>query len=155
EFGRGFMSCRTESGTGWSSPAAVRMEGGSVGLEAGGSEKDLILMVMNPEGKRRLLESQFTLGGEGEVAAGPVGRTASAQTDAKFAAGILSWSRSRGVFAGLAIRGAALRQDVDDNEALYGKKMENREIVNQSPKGPDSAQKLREMLTRFSPTLKV
>jgi lipid-binding SYLF domain-containing protein len=155
EYGKGFMSCRTETGTAWSAPAAVRIEGGSVGIEAGGSEKDLILAVMNPEGKRRLLESQFTLGGEGEVAAGPVGRNASAQTDAKFSAGILSWSRSRGVFAGLAVRGATLRQDVDDNESLYGKRLENREIVNQNPVGPISAQKLQELLTKYSPALKV
>jgi lipid-binding SYLF domain-containing protein len=131
------------------------MEGGSIGLEAGASEKDLILMVMNAEGKRRLLESQFTLGGEGEVAAGPVGRTASAQTDGKFTAGILSWSRSRGVFAGLAVRGATLRQDLDDNEALYGQKMENREIVTKSFKAPVPAQKFQELLNRHSPALKV
>jgi lipid-binding SYLF domain-containing protein len=155
EYGKGFMSCRGEGGTGWSAPAAVRVEGGSIGIEAGGSEKDLILMVMNADGKKRLLQSQFTLGGEGEVAAGPVGRNASAQTDAKLTAGILSWSRSRGVFAGLALRGATLRQDLDDNQALYGQKLENREIVSQKIKAPGSAQKFQELLTKHSPALKV
>jgi lipid-binding SYLF domain-containing protein len=155
EYGKGFLSCRNESGNGWSAPAAIRIEGGSVGLELGASEKDLILTVMNAEGKKRLLESQFTMGGEGEVAAGPVGRNASAQTDAKLTAGILSWSRSRGAFAGLALKGATLRQDTEANEHVYGKKLENREIVNQSFQAPASVRKFQDMLSRYSPVLKV
>jgi len=154
EWGRGFMSCRN-SGEAWSAPAAIRIEGGSFGLEVGASEKDLILMVMNQEGKKRLLESQFTLGGEGEVAAGPVGRTASAQTDGKFSAGILSWSRSRGAFAGVALKGATLRQDMEWNEALYGKKIENREIVNNSFRAPATVRSFQDVLTKYSPSLKV
>lgn len=87
------------------------------------------MLVMNESGARKLLSSKFTLGGEGEVVAGPVGRTASAGTDAFMHAEILSWSRSRGVFAGISLQGATLRQDLDDNEALYGKRIENRELV--------------------------
>ena len=96
KFGNGFVSCRQKTSRNWSAPAAVRVEGGSVGLQIGGSETDVVLLVMNDRGADRLLSSQFTPGGEGEVAAGPVGRSATAQPDAKFRADILSWSRSRG-----------------------------------------------------------
>jgi lipid-binding SYLF domain-containing protein len=150
KYGKGYLSCRNKSGTGWSAPAAVRIEGGSVGFQIGGSETDLVLLVMNERGAERLLSSKFTLGGEGEVAAGPVGRSATAQTDAYMRAEILSWSRSRGVFAGLALQGATLRQDLDDNAALYGKKLENREIVTQGVHPPKSASKLLSLLTKYS-----
>src|SRR5215471_2939803 len=139
KYGKGYLSCRNKSGAGWSAPGTVRVEGGSVGFQIGGSETDLVLLVMNERGADRLLSSKFTLGGEGEVAAGPVGRSATAQTDAYMRAEILSWSRSRGVFAGLALQGATLRQDLDDNAALYGKKLENREIVTQDIRPPKAA----------------
>jgi lipid-binding SYLF domain-containing protein len=129
QYGKGFVTCRA-SGGGWSAPAAIRMEGGSFGLQIGGSETDVVMLVMNERGAQKLMESQFTLGGEGEVAAGPVGREATAQTDAKFHAEILSWSRTRGVFAGISLKGATLRTDKDDNEALYGKEMNTREVIN-------------------------
>src|SRR4029077_4342621 len=129
QYGKGYLSCRRTSGAGWSAPGTVRIEGGSVGFQIGGSETDVIMLVMNQHGADKLLSSQFTLGAEGEVAAGPVGRSSTAETDALMRAEILSWSRSRGVFAGIALKGATLRQDVDANEALYGKKLENREIV--------------------------
>jgi lipid-binding SYLF domain-containing protein len=151
EYGKGFLTCRHHNERGWSAPAAVRIEGGSVGLQAGGSETDVILMVMNQQGEEKLLQSQFTLGGEGEVAAGPVGRAVSAKTDAKLTAGILSWSRSRGVFAGVALQGATLRQDLDDNQTLYGKKLENREVVMQHVTPPAGARKLLDLLYRYSP----
>src|SRR5215472_10608391 len=131
KYGKGYLSCRNKSGAGWSAPGTVRVEGGSVGFQIGGSETDLVLLVMNERGADRLLSSKFTLGGEGEVAAGPVGRSATAQTDAYMRAEILSWSRSRGVFAGLALQGATLRQDLDDNATLYGMRLKNREIVQQ------------------------
>ena len=118
QYGKGFMSCRGAQGHGWSAPAAIRMEGGSFGFQIGGSETDIVMLVMNDRGAQRLMQSQFTLGGEGEIAAGPVGSEATAQTDAKFTAEILSWSRSRGVFAGISLKGATLRQDIDDNEAM-------------------------------------
>jgi len=129
QFGRGFVSCRGANDRGWSAPAAIRVEGGSVGFQIGGSETDVVMLVMNDRGAEKLLGDQFTLGGEGEVAAGPVGREATAQTDARMRAEILSWSRSRGVFAGIALKGATLRQDKDANEDLYGKPLATREIV--------------------------
>src|SRR6476646_9694476 len=123
EFGKGYVSCRSKTGPGWSAPGTVRIEGGSVGFQIGGSQTDLIMLVMNERGAEKLLSSKFTLGGEGSVAAGPVGREATAQTDAAMRAEILSWSRSRGVFAGLSLQGATLRQDLDDNGILYSKKL--------------------------------
>jgi lipid-binding SYLF domain-containing protein len=129
QFGKGFITCRGANDRGWSAPAAVKMEGGTVGFQIGGSETDVILLVMNQRGAERLMQSQFTLGGEGEVAAGPVGRDTSAQTDAKFTAEMLSWSRSRGVFAGIALKGSTLRSDKGENEVLYGKELDTREVV--------------------------
>ena len=118
KYGKGFISCRRQGG-GWSAPGTVRVEGGSLGFQIGGSESDVVMLVMNERGAAKLLSSKFTLGGEGEVAAGPVGREASAQTDAKMHAEILSWSRARGVFAGISLQGATLRQDLDDNAVMY------------------------------------
>jgi SH3 domain-containing YSC84-like protein 1 len=152
KYGKGFLSCRPKTGPGWSAPGAVRVEGGSVGFQIGGSETDAILLVMNERGADRLLSSKFTLGGEGDVAAGPVGRSATAQTDAKFTAEILSWSRSRGIFAGLSLQGATLRQDSDDNSALYGQKLTNRQIVTQGIAPPPAAGKLLALLNKYSPT---
>jgi len=129
KFGRGFISCRNAGGAGWSAPGAVRVEGGSFGFQIGGSETDVIMLVMNERGVERLLRSKFTLGGDASVAAGPVGRDASAQTDAMMTAEILTWSRSRGVFAGVSLQGATLRQDIDVNTDLYGKAYENAQIV--------------------------
>src|SRR4029453_12589784 len=101
KYGKGYLSCRTADGTGWSAPGTVRIEGGSVGFQIGGSSTDLIMLIMTERGSQKLLESKFTLGAEGSVAAGPVGRTATAQTDAQLHADILSWSRSQGLFAGV------------------------------------------------------
>jgi lipid-binding SYLF domain-containing protein len=150
KYGKGYLSCRKKSGLHWSAPGTVRIEGGSVGFQIGGSETDVILLVMNERGADRLLSSKFTLGGEGEVAAGPVGRSATAQTDAYMRAEILSWSRSRGVFAGISLQGATLRQDLDDNSVLYGKKLENRKIVTQGTKPPRAALKLLSLLNKYS-----
>src|SRR5690349_11075046 len=150
KYGKGYVSCRNKSGIGWSAPGTVRIEGGSVGFQIGGSTTDLIMLVMSERGADKLLSSKFTLGAEGSVAAGPVGRTATAQTDAQMHAEILSWSRSQGLFAGLALEGATLRQDLDDNAALYGKKMENREIVTHHMRAPRGAEKLMGLLNRYS-----
>jgi len=150
KFGKGYVSCRNKSGVGWSAPGTVRIEGGSVGFQIGGSETDLIMLVMNERGADKLLASKFTLGAEGSVAAGPVGRTATAQTDAQMHAEILSWSRSQGLFAGLALQGATLRQDLDDNATLYGKKLENRDIVTKGVRAPKAAAKLIALLNRYS-----
>ncbi|HWR52257.1 MAG TPA: lipid-binding SYLF domain-containing protein [Bryobacteraceae bacterium] len=150
KFGKGYLSCRNKSGTGWSAPGTVRIEGGSVGFQIGGSQTDLIMLVMSERGADKLLSSKFTLGAEGSVAAGPVGRTATAQTDAQMHAEILSWSRSQGLFAGLALEGATLRQDLDDNATLYGTKLENREIVTKGVRAPKSAAKLMGLLNKYS-----
>ena len=151
KYGKGFVSCRPRNDAGWSAPAAVRIEGGSFGFQIGGSETDVVMLVMNDRDANKLLSSQFTLGGEGEVAAGPVGRATSAGTDATMRAKILSWSRSRGVFAGLSLQGATLRQDLDDNEALYGKRLKNREVVTQRVAPPTAASRLMSLLNTYSP----
>jgi len=150
KYGKGYLSCRNKSGRGWSAPATVRIEGGSIGFQIGGSTTDLIMLVMSARGADKLLSSKFTLGAEGSVAAGPVGRTATAQTDAQMRAEILSWSRSQGLFAGLALEGATLRQDLDDNATLYGKKLENREIVTSGRPAPRSAARLITLLNKHS-----
>lgn len=151
KFGRGFFTCRNKNGDGWGSPAGVSVEGGSVGFQIGGSESDVILLVMNKRGADRLLSSQFKLGGEASVAAGPVGRTSSAQTDALLTAEILSYSRSRGVFAGLSLEGSTLRQSLDVNKDLYGKTMTNKEIIEGNPKPPAAAGDLLGALNKYSP----
>jgi SH3 domain-containing YSC84-like protein 1 len=150
KYGKGYLSCRNKSGAGWSAPATVRIEGGSVGFQIGGSSTDLIMLVMSERGADKLLSSKFTLGAEGSVAAGPVGRTATAQTDAQLHADILSWSRSQGLFAGVALEGATLRQDLDDNATLYGKKLENRDIVTKGVRAPQAAAKLMSLLNKYS-----
>ena len=150
KYGKGVLSCRNKGGAGWSAPATMRIEGGSVGFQIGGSETDLIMLVMNARGVDKLLASKFTLGAEGSVAAGPVGRTATAQTDAQMHAEILSWSRSQGLFAGLALEGATLRQDMDDNAKLYGRRMENREIVTTTVRMPHAAERLIHLLNKYS-----
>jgi len=151
QYGKGFITCRENAVRGWSAPAAIRIEGGSFGFQIGGSETDVVMLVMNNRGADRLMQSQFTLGGEGEVAAGPVGRNVTAQTDAKFTAEILSWARARGVFAGIALKGATLRQDVDDNEAMYRKRLETRDIVRTRIAPTDAGRRLIASLGASSP----
>jgi len=150
KYGKGYASCRNAAGPGWSAPATVRIEGGSVGFQLGGSTTDLIMLVMNKRGVDKLLSSKFTLGGEASVAGGPVGRTATAQTDAQMKAEILSWSRSQGIFAGVALTGATLREDLDDNATLYGKRLENRQILTTGVRAPKAAAKLLNLLNGYS-----
>jgi SH3 domain-containing YSC84-like protein 1 len=150
KYGKGYLLCRRTGGEGWSAPGTVRIEGGSVGFQIGGSSTDLIMLVMTERGADKLLSSKFTLGAEGSVAAGPVGRTATAQTDAQMHADILSWSRSQGLFAGMALEGATLREDLDDNATLYGQKLENRDIVTKGVHAPESADRLVALLTKYS-----
>jgi len=149
KYGRGYMSCR-KGGAGWSAPAGVRVEGGSFGFQIGGSETDLIMLILNRSGAEKLLSSKFTLGADASVAAGPVGRTSTAETDASMRAEILSWSRSRGAFAGIALKGATLRPDEAANQELYGKSLTNREIVNGSVTPPEAGQEIVSALTRYS-----
>jgi lipid-binding SYLF domain-containing protein len=149
KYGRGFVTCRGDARA-WGAPAAVRMEGGSIGWQIGGSESDVVLLVMNEQGMKKLLESKFTLDADAQVAAGPVGRTAQASTDAKMTAGILSYSRARGLFAGLSVGGATLRPDEDENKELYGKAVTNKEILMGKVPPPESASTLRAALTKYS-----
>ncbi len=150
KYGRGFASCRNENGVGWSAPGAVRVEGGSFGAQIGGSETDVFMLVMNKKGMDRLLSTKFTLGGEAAAAAGPVGRTTQAETDAAMTAEILTWSRSRGLFAGVSLQGATLREDKGWNEELYGQGLTNRAIITGGRAAPASAAKLLAELNRYS-----
>ncbi len=153
KYGRGFVSCRKPGGVGWSAPAAIRVEGGSFGIQGGVSEQDVLLLVMNDSGMKHLLSNKFTLGGEATAAAGPVGRDVSAQTDAVMRAEMLSYSRSRGLFAGISLQGATLRPDVDSNRELYGRDIENSEILSGKVAIPASAQKLESLLNKNSSRL--
>lgn len=135
--GRGVASCRT--GSGWSAPAFVSVGGGSWGLQIGVEGVDLVMLVMNDQGFQHLLSSKFALSGEGSVAAGPVGRHASAGTDWKMNTELLTYSRSKGAFAGLTLEGAVVEQDNDSTRAIYGKHMMFRNILSGKASTPRSA----------------
>jgi lipid-binding SYLF domain-containing protein len=139
KYGKGFVSCRREGGMGWSAPGSVRVEGGSFGFQIGGSETDAFMLVMNQKGMDRLLSTKFTLGADASVAAGPVGRSTQAETDAALTAEILTWSRQRGLFLGVSLSGATLREDSDWNRDLYGKKITNRDIIMKDAVAPPAA----------------
>ena len=130
-YGRGAMSCRSgEDFRGpWSAPTMMALEGGSFGFQIGGQATDFVLLVMNESGARGILASKVKLGGDASVAAGPVGRDASAETDATLRSEILSYSRARGVFVGISLEGSTIRPDNGDNTRIYGKKISARDIV--------------------------
>lgn len=151
KYGRGFALCRHGNANGWGAPAAIRIEGGSFGLQIGVSSSDVILLVMNERGMKRLTTSKFTIGGEATAAAGPVGRDATAQTDALLSAEILSWSRSRGAFAGISLDGSTLRNDLDENENMYGQRWDSKQILTSGAKPPAAADKLVSALNKYSP----
>ncbi|MBZ5594958.1 MAG: lipid-binding SYLF domain-containing protein [Acidobacteriia bacterium] len=150
EYGRGFIECRRASGKGWSAPAAVKVEGGSFGFQIGGSETDAIMLVINKRGVEKLLTSKFTLGVDASVAAGPVGRTSSADTDLKMQAEILTYSRTRGVFAGIALDGATLRPDHETNAEMYGGQLTNEQILVGETKATEAGAELAADLNRYS-----
>jgi SH3 domain-containing YSC84-like protein 1 len=150
KYGRGFAMCRREGGVGWTAPAAIRIEGGSLGFQIGGTEQDVLLLVMNDRGIKHLLSNKFTIGGEATASAGPLGRDVSAQTDAVMRAEMLSYSRSRGLFAGISLDGATLRPDDDANLELYGRDIENKEILTGRVKTPAAAGKVESLLNRNS-----
>lgn len=150
KYGRGFVVCRKADGVGWGAPGAVRVEGGSVGLQIGGAETDVVMLVMNKGGVNKLLTSKFTLGGDASVAAGPLGRESSAQTDAMMNAEILTWSRQRGVFAGISLTGATLREDGDTNKEMYGQPYTNKDIVSGNVQPPATAAQLISILNKYS-----
>ena len=152
-YGKGVMACRGDSGSGpWSAPSMIMIGGGSFGLQIGGSATDLVLLIMNLKGLESLLDSKFTLGGDASVAAGPVGRTTAAQTDALMRAKILAYSRSRGVFGGISLKGDVLRPDNDANQVLYGKPLMPRSILLERLQDiPKDAQIFIDELMRISP----
>ena len=150
KFGKGFATCRMPDGKGWTGPVGVRVEGGSVGFQIGGAESDIILLVMSQRGMERLLASQFTLGGEATAAAGPVGRDSQAQTDASMRAEMLSWSRSRGLFGGIALQGATMREDSDVDTALYGAGVDRKDVLRGKKAAPAVAAPLLAVLSKYS-----
>jgi len=147
QFGRGFASCRKAGGQ-FGAPAAIKMEGGSFGLQLGGQSTDVIMLVMGQRGIDKLAGDKFTIGADAAAAAGPLGRDARADTDARLHAEILSYSRSRGAFAGLSLQGATLRPDKDENKKLYGKDMNNKEILSGTVSTPQAAGVLTSALNR-------
>jgi lipid-binding SYLF domain-containing protein len=151
KYGRGFAVCRHAGGTRWGAPAAVAIEGGSIGFQIGGTETDVVLLVMNDGGMHHLMSDKFTLGGDASVAGGPLGRTATAETDAELHAEMLAYSRTRGLFAGISLEGATLRPDTDTDKELYGKNVTSHEILSGDFKTPASARKFETALNHDSP----
>ena len=151
KYGRGYAVCRAGGGEGWGPPAAMRIEGGSFGAQIGFSSSDVVLLIMNSGGMKRLTKSKFTIGAEATAAAGPVGRDATAQTDGFVGAEILSWSRSRGLFGGISLDGATMRNDIDENETLYGQRWTSKQILTSGAKPIAAADKLLEVLSKYSP----
>jgi lipid-binding SYLF domain-containing protein len=152
-YGRGAIACRTgENFDGpWSAPALMALEGGSIGLQLGGQATDFVLLVMNARGASSVLTSKVKLGADASAAAGPKGRTAGASTDIVMRAEILTYSRARGLFAGVSLEGSTLRVDGEANEKVYGKPIDAREIVKGAVKPPTAASRLIETLNAKSP----
>jgi len=148
KYGRGFVACRNPEG--WTAPAAIRIEGGNFGLQIGASETDILLLVMNNRGMRHLLSDKFTIGGDASAAIGPLGRESTAQTDLSMHAEMLSYSRSRGLFAGISLDGATLRPDHETNRKLYARDVTNREILAGEFKTPPVAQRFERALNDYS-----
>jgi lipid-binding SYLF domain-containing protein len=151
KYGRGFVLCRNPNSPGWGPPAAIRIEGGGIGFQIGVSSSDVIMLVMNERGMKKLTSSKFTIGGDATAAAGPVGRNATAQTDAYMSAEILSWSRSKGLFAGISLDGATLRSDIDENEIMYSQRWASKDILGSGAKPPEAASTLISELNKYSP----
>ncbi len=148
-YGKGVASCRTASG--WSAPAFFKVEGGSVGFQIGGQAVDLVMLIMNEAGMRNLLASKFKLGADASVAAGPVGRHAEGATDWKMRAEVLTYSRARGVFAGVTLNGAVIKQDKDDTRAFYGRMVPFRTLLTGAAPAPDEAKPLLSVLSKYAP----
>jgi lipid-binding SYLF domain-containing protein len=149
KYGKGVMVCRT--GGGWSAPSTVIVEGGSFGFQIGAGETDVVLVVQNKDGERKVMQDKFTFGASAGAMAGPVGRTAQAETDAQLHAEILSYSRSRGLFAGVDLSGSTLRPDREDNRALYGPSVTQHEILTGRLRPPAAADRLYSELDRYVP----
>jgi lipid-binding SYLF domain-containing protein len=148
-YGKGLASCRTPHG--WSAPAFFRLEGGSFGFQIGGQAVDLIMLIMNERGMRALLSSKFKLGANASVAAGPVGRHAEGSTDWKMRAQVLTYSRARGVFAGVSLDGAVIKQDRDDTRAFYGRMVPYRTLLQGLTPAPADANPFLQPLSQYAP----
>lgn len=153
KYGKGVLTCRLAGG-GWSAPSTIRVEGGNIGLQIGAGETDVVFIVMNHKGVDGLMKDKFTIGAEGAAMAGPVGRSTSAATDAMMRAEMLSYSRSRGVFAGVTLDGATLRPDDDDNAKIYGRAVTQQELIEGKVAAPRSAQPLFSELNSIAPARK-
>ncbi len=153
-YGRGAMTCRTGdhyTGT-WSAPSMMALEGGSFGLQIGGEATDFVLLVMNPRGADAILASKVKLGADASAAAGPKGRTAQANTDVTMRAEVLTYSRARGLFAGISLEGSTVRPDGDANKHVYGRRIKAREIIRWGKVGvPAAGQELVSLLNKTSP----
>ena len=153
-YGRGVITCRSGQDLRgpWSAPAMFALEGGSVGFQIGGQATDFVLLVMNESGANSVMSSKVKLGADASVAAGPVGRTTSAETDVVMKAEILSWSRARGIFAGISLSGSTLRSDDGANKAVYGKELSAKQIVREGQVKPTEAAKpLLDLLEKTTP----
>ena len=152
-YGKGVATCRTKSG--WSAPAPLTIAGGSWGLQFGGEAVDVVMLVMNDKGMQNLLASKFKLGAGGSAAAGPVGRQAEANTDWKMRAEVLTYSRARGIFAGLELNGAVIKQDDDDTRVLYGKMIPFKTILAGTVVAPPGTHRFVETITKYSVEVKM
>jgi SH3 domain-containing YSC84-like protein 1 len=150
KYGKGVVVCRSSGTEGWSAPETVRVEGGSIGFQIGAGETDVVFIVMNQSGMDKLMKDKVTLGADASAMAGPVGRSAAAQTDAAMRAEIVSWSRSRGIFGGVSLEGATLRPDTSDNHELYGSNSTPRDILQGTVKPPESAEPLYAALNQYA-----
>jgi lipid-binding SYLF domain-containing protein len=148
QYGKGFASCRT--GTGWSGPSAVRLAGGSFGFQLGADSTDVVLLIMNEGGLHHMLSDKFTIGADATAAAGPVGREAKADTDVTLHAEVLSWSRSRGLFAGVALNGTVVETDKGENEKLYGRPEQHNAILRGEVRAPEAARVLTSELDDYA-----
>jgi len=151
-FGRGALVCRSHGTGAWGAPSMVTLYGGSYGFQIGGQSADIVFIVMNSGGMRKLLQSGVKLGADASVAAGPVGREAKAETDLQLHAEILTYSRTRGLFAGISLAGSVVRQDEDGNERLYGHAVTAKDVLLRGTIPPPAAAKpLDDILTKYSP----
>jgi len=149
-YGKGYVSCRKKHSKGWTAPGTVRIEGRSIGLQIGGSATDVVILIMNQHGMDQLLSGVFKIGGGSAAAVGPIDRTIRPQPASFNAAEVISWSRTRGIFAGVSMQGATISQDLDENFFLYGQQINNRQIVDRETKVPAIARELISALNRCS-----
>jgi lipid-binding SYLF domain-containing protein len=156
KYGKGVVVCRVpeaqgQETQGWSAPSTIRIEGGSIGLQIGAGETDVVFVVMNERGMNKLMKDKFTIGADASAMAGPVGRSAEVRTDAAMRAEILAYSRAHGAFVGISLDGATLRPDKEDNQRIYGRALTQQEILRGQVKPPSSAEPLYSELNRYAP----